>query len=109
LTASATAKLVPWEGKAENFGKLGFSVDVMFVMGFVEVVILIGYLLPRTSLFAGLVLLTYLGGATAAHVRVGDPFFVPVVVGVVAWVALLLRRPEAAPLLLGKRPTATAA
>jgi len=27
----------------------------------------------------------YLGGATATHVRIGDPFFAPVILGVLVW------------------------
>ena len=33
----------------------------------------------------------YLGGATATHVRVGDPWFAPVLIGVVLWLGLFLR------------------
>ena len=41
----------------------------------------------------GAILLTgYLGGATATHVRIGDPtFFGPVIVGVLVWLGLYLR------------------
>jgi len=28
------------------------------------------------------------------HIRVGDPFVMPLVMGIVIWVALALRRPE---------------
>jgi len=37
----------------------------------------------------------YLGGATATHVRIGDPSFIgPVLLGVVAWGGLFLRDPR---------------
>jgi hypothetical protein len=40
----------------------------------------------------GAILLTaYLGGAVATHVRVGDPFFVPIILGVLVWGGLYLR------------------
>jgi hypothetical protein len=40
----------------------------------------------------GAILITgYLGGATATHVRVGDPFIAPVILGVIAWLGLWLR------------------
>ncbi len=32
--------------------------------------------------------LAYVGGATATHVRMGEPFFFPVVFGVLVWAAL---------------------
>jgi hypothetical protein len=40
----------------------------------------------------GAILLTgYLGGATATHVRIGDPFYGPIVFGVLVWLGLFLR------------------
>jgi hypothetical protein len=33
----------------------------------------------------------YLGGATATHVRIGEPFFMPIVLGVLVWGGLYLR------------------
>jgi hypothetical protein len=40
----------------------------------------------------GAVLLTgYLGGAVATHVRVGEAFVIPLVLGVLLWAGLYLR------------------
>jgi hypothetical protein len=33
----------------------------------------------------------YLGGATATHVRIGDPFIIPIALGVLVWLGLFLR------------------
>jgi len=33
----------------------------------------------------------YLGGATAAHLRIGEPFFFPVIFGMLVWLGLFLR------------------
>jgi hypothetical protein len=33
----------------------------------------------------------YLGGAVATHVRVGEPFGMPLVLGVVAWIGRVMR------------------
>lgn len=89
--ASAVGKFTQWEGKEEMFAKLGWSTDVMFIIGIVEVAIAVLFLIPRTA-FVGAILLTgYLGGATATHVRVGDTFIFPIIIGVVAWIALGLR------------------
>lgn len=87
-------KFTQWEGKAEMFAKMGWTEDVMFNIGIVEVAIAILLLIPRTAFVGAILLAAYLGGATAAHVRVGEPFFFPIIIGVVAWVALGLRKPE---------------
>jgi hypothetical protein len=49
------------------------------------------YAIPQTAFLGALLLTAYLGGATASHVRVGEPFFAPIVVCVLAWAGLFLR------------------
>jgi hypothetical protein len=74
--------------------KLGWDTGVMLKIGIVEVTLAILILIPRTA-FVGAVLLTaYLGGAVATHVRVGEPFFFPVIIGVLVWISLGLRDPR---------------
>ncbi len=91
---SAVGKFVEWEGKAKMFEHLGFSSELITKIGVLEIVLAILFVIPRTS-FTGAILLTgYLGGATVTHLRVDDPFFMPIIIGVVMWIALGLRRPE---------------
>lgn len=93
IGASATSKFIEWEGKAKEFEKSGFTVDQMTKIGVVEVVITILFLIPQTSFIGAILLTGYLGGATVTHVRLGDSFVVPVVIGVLVWIALGLRNP----------------
>ncbi len=102
ILGSASGKFVDWEGRAEAFDHIGYTEDVVFKIGFVEVVIAILFLVPRTAFVGAILLSAYLGGATATHVRVGDPFFVPIIIGVVAWVALGLRDPRVFAMAFGK-------
>ena len=57
-------------------------------------------------------LTAHLGGAVATHLRVADHWCFPVIIGVLAWVGLALRRPAIVRLALGKdgaaQPTAGA-
>ena len=81
----------------ESSTRLALPLGLAPVIGAVELVCLVAYLLPRTAL-AGAVLLTgYLGGAVAIQLRAGSPLFAealfPIYVGILAWVGLLLRRP----------------
>ncbi len=91
IIASASGKFTQWEGKAEMFGKLGWTEDVMFKIGIVEVAISILFLIPRTAFIGAILLSAYLGGAVATHLRVGEPFIVPIVIAIVIWIALGLR------------------
>lgn len=92
LIASAASKfLTPGPQANEGLAHLGWNSEVMPVLGVIEIIGTILYLIPRTSLFGAVLLAGYLGGATATHVRVGDPFFAPVVIGVLLWTGLWLR------------------
>lgn len=102
IVASASGKFTEWEGKAEMFEKMGWSEDVMFKIGIVEVAIAVLFLIPRTAFVAAILLAAYLGGATATHVRAEEAFFIPVLFGVIAWIALGLRQPDVFRLAFGK-------
>jgi len=100
---SARGKFTEWEGKAEMFEKLGFTTELMWNIGIVEVVISLLFLIPRTSFIAAILLTGYLGGAIVTHVRIGDPFFFPIIIGVLVWIALGLRQPGVFRLACGCR------
>ena len=101
IVASGIPKFVDFPGKEEMFGKLGISADISFTLGVIEVVVAILFLIPRTS-FVGAILVTgYLGGAVWTHLRVGEAWFFPIIIGVVMWVALGLRRPAIFELAFG--------
>ncbi len=70
---------------------LGYSESALTPIGIVEIACGILYAIPKTRILGGLLLTAYLGGATASHVRVGEPFIAPVVLGIVVWVGLYLR------------------
>ena len=46
---SASGKFVDFPNKEEMFAKLGWSTEVMFTIGFVEIAIAILFLIPSTS------------------------------------------------------------
>jgi hypothetical protein len=99
---SAMGKFVEWEGKTQMFEKMGFTNDLMFKIGILEVAIAVLYFIPQTSFLGAILLTGYLGGATVTHLRVGEPFVFPIVVGVVAWIACGLRCPQIFSLATGK-------
>ena len=101
IVISAPGKFIEWEGKAEMFDHLGYSPDVMMNIGVVEILAAVLFLVPRTGFLGAVILTAYLGGATATHVRVGDPFYIPIIMGIVVWIALGLRRPEVFALAFG--------
>lgn len=84
----------PGQEFADGLAHMGWSADVMFKLGFVEIACAVIYLIPRTSILGAILLTAYLGGAVATHVRVGDPFYIPIILGVMIWLGLWLRDPR---------------
>jgi uncharacterized membrane protein YphA (DoxX/SURF4 family) len=91
---SAYGKFFDFEGKEKMFATLGWDAKVMVYVGIVEVTLAILFLIPRTAFVAAILISAYLGGATAAHVRIHEMFVFPILIGVVAWVGLGLRDPR---------------
>jgi len=98
---SAMGKFVEWEGKDKMFTHIGFSPELIFKIGILEVILAVIYLIPKTAFIGAILLTGYLGGATVTHLRVGDPFIAPVIIGVVMWIGLGLRCPAIFSLAMG--------
>ena len=79
----------------DSFAALGYPVAVAFGLGVLELLCIVLYLVPRTSVLGAVLLTGYLGGALSAQLRVDSPLFstllFPVYVGIVVWAGLFLR------------------
>jgi DoxX-like family len=102
LAFDTVVKVLKLTVAVEGTTRVGYPEHVVVALGVVELICLVAYVIPRTSI-AGAVLLTgYLGGATATQVRVEDPWFLfPVGIGALVWVSLWLRRPRVGSMLFG--------
>ena len=94
LCMSGAMKLIQPAGFAEQAAPMGYKTNVLFWIGIVEIVCTALYVIPQTAVLGAILLAAYLGGATATHVRVGDVFIAPVLVGVLVWGGLYLRDPR---------------
>ncbi|NUN68199.1 MAG: DoxX family protein [Bacteroidetes bacterium] len=96
-------KLVRESHAVEGTTQLGYPDSTVQLLGVIEAVCLVLYLIPRTSVL-GMVLMTgYLGGAVATHVRLENPLFSHVLfsvyIALLMWGALYLREPRLRALL----------
>jgi hypothetical protein len=103
LVFDAGVKLLELPFVIEASERAGFAPSTIFGIGFVLMLSTILYAVPRTSIFGALLLTAYLGGATATHVRLGQPFVMPIVFGVVVWAGLALRDADLRALLFRTR------
>lgn len=49
------------------------------------------YAVPATSVLGAILLTGYMGGAIGTHLRVGDPFYMQIGLGILVWLGLYLR------------------
>jgi hypothetical protein len=74
---------------------LGYPAESVMWIGIIELVCLVLYLVPRTSVFGAVLMTGYLGGAIATHVRISSPLLThtlfPVYVALLVWGGLYLR------------------
>jgi hypothetical protein len=104
LLFDGTIKVIEMDVATQTTAQLGYPVSVVFGLGVVTLVIAVLYAIPRTSVLGAILLTGLLGGAIAAHVRVGSPIVThtlfPVYLGLAAWGGLLLRDVRLRALLL---------
>ena len=91
LIADAVMKLMNVVPVQEAMARLGYPASTTAGIGTALLVSTILYLIPRTAVIGAILLTGHLGGATATHVRVGEPFYFPIVFGVLVWAGLFLR------------------
>jgi len=95
LTFDTVMKLLQLAPAVQGTTELGYPPGTVVVIGAIELVCLVLYLIPPTSVLGALLLTGYLGGAIATHVRVGSPLpthtLFPIYVALMVWGGLYLR------------------
>lgn len=91
LIVSGVGKLTGIEPVQDEFLRLGYRAEHAVGIGILELICVALYLFPRTAVLGAILLTGYLGGATATHVRLDEPFIMPVIIGAVFWLGLYLR------------------
>jgi hypothetical protein len=85
------------------FAQLGYPDSLAAGIGVVEFVCIALYIIPPTAILGGILLTGYLGGATAAQVRIGGPFLFSIAIGILVWAGLFFQCDELRRLLPVRR------
>ena len=93
IGASGVPKFLDFPGKNEMMAKLGIPLPLLPTIAILEIAVTVIYLIPRTSFLGAILMTGYLGGAVFTHLRVSDPWYFPIIIGVIAWLGLALRQP----------------
>ena len=70
---------------------LGLPESLIVPLAIVEISCVLIYLIPATAVVGAILLTGYIGGAICTHLRVGDPFFMQIAIGIFIWLGLYLR------------------
>ena len=97
LGASVAPKLLGMPVAEETLTGLGWPAGYVLPIGVLELLFTLLYLFRRTSLLGAVLMTALLGGAMAAHLRVGSPWFSHTFFGIYLaafmWGGLWLRSP----------------
>jgi hypothetical protein len=99
LLFDGIARAVHFGPYLEGTIRAGFDASLSAPIGILLVLCTLFYLLPRTAVLGAVLLTAYLGAGTAVNLRIGDPFWFPVLFGVAVWAGIYLREPRLAALL----------
>lgn len=75
-------KLLNLPQVAQTMAPLGWAASAGRPIGIIELICLVLYVIPRTSVLGAILLTGVMGGAIATHWRVGDPLFSHILFGV---------------------------
>jgi hypothetical protein len=103
LAFDVAIKLVQLPIVAETMVELGYAPELGLTIGIVELVCLVLYIVPRTSVLGAILWTAVFGGGIATHLRVDSPLFSHILfgvyLGVFVWGGLYLRNPRLRELL----------
>jgi hypothetical protein len=91
FVASSVMKLKGGTDVAQGMAHLGLPESLIVPLAILEVSCVVIHLIPATSVLGAILLTGYIGGAICTHLRVGDPFFLQVALGILVWLGLYLR------------------
>jgi DoxX-like family len=97
LTIDGAAKTIKLPPVMEAGEKLGVPPNTIPGIGIVLLARTAIFAIPKTAVLGAILLTSYLGGATAIHVRAGSgafPVIFSIAFGALVWVGLSLREPR---------------
>ncbi len=96
---SAVMKLTMHPEVIKGMSHLGLPESLIMPLGVIELLCVVVYLVPKTSVLGAILLTGYVGGTIITHLRVGEPIYLNIILGLLIWLGLYLRRPRIRELL----------
>lgn len=91
---SAFLKLTQNPAAIAQAAQAGLDANTYRMIGVVELISLILFIVPRTGVLGSLLLIAYMGGAIVTHLEHGQSIGMAVAVETLLWITAVLRFPE---------------
>ena len=88
---SAVMKLKGGAEVVQGMAHLELPESLIVPLAILEISCVVIYAIPATAVLGAILLTGYIGGAILTHLRVGDPFFMQIAIGLLIWLGLYLR------------------
>lgn len=102
LLLSSFMKIAGGEEVAKNAAAIGLGAGAIKLIGVLEVLCLVFFIVPRTGVLGTLLVAAYLGGAIVTHLEHQQPFLAPLLIQCLVFIAAAIRFPELGKRLFGK-------
>ena len=91
---AAVGKLIKSEEALKMAGIFGIDADTYQLLGGLELVALVLFIIPRTGIAGAILLISFMGGAIATHLQHNLPVIAPVIVQSLLVIVAAYRFPE---------------
>jgi hypothetical protein len=91
---SALGKLTANQESLKMASNFGIDAKMFTILGIVELVCLILFIIPRTGIIGTMLLAAYMGGAIATHLEHGESILAPCIVQSILFLIAFYRFPE---------------
>jgi hypothetical protein len=91
FTMSALMKLMGGAELTQGMAHLELPESLILPLGILEISCVVIYAIPATAVLGAILLTGYIGGAILTHLRVGDPFYMQIGIGILIWLGIYLR------------------
>jgi hypothetical protein len=78
----------------EQMKQVGIPESLLPILGILEILCVVIYAIPRTAVLGAILFTGYVGGTIITHLRIEQPVYLQVTLGVLVWLGIYLREPR---------------
>ncbi|MBA2610756.1 MAG: DoxX family protein [Bacteroidetes bacterium] len=100
---SGLMKVMGSEEAMKGAATFGISEIAIKLLGVVEILAFVLFIIPRTGIVGTLLMVAYMGGAIATHLQHQMPIFAPIIIECLIWITAAIRFQELTKMLMSRK------